>query len=205
MCCTDNSIFPENMQPLIITAGPFGPPWLPGDADVPVSWDEQVLAAVVCCNAGVTMLRVHVHDPATGHGSGAFDQFNNFIGRLRQAPPKMIRQVGGSISFAPTSADAEAMWLDYDTRHMLTEHDPKLVCVTIATGTTQRDIISILEPGDVRGTRMENNTGVKKTWATCRSIQERNTISSSSCACTRIASSPISYLSTSTKWRSSSG
>ena len=37
----DDSLYPENMQPLIINAAPYGPTWLPGDApDIPVTWDE---------------------------------------------------------------------------------------------------------------------------------------------------------------------
>lgn len=165
MYYTDDSIMPEKMQPLIITAAPYGPAWLPGDADIPVSWDEQIQAAVDCYNAGATMLHVHVRDPATGHGSVDFDQFNYMIGRLRQAVPKMILQVGGSISFAPKAADAKAKWLDYDTRHMLTELDPKPDCVTIATGTTQWDIVSMFEPDDIKGTHMENNKAVQEAWA----------------------------------------
>jgi uncharacterized protein (DUF849 family) len=50
------------------------------------------------------MLHVHVRDPETGQGSANFDQYNYLIGRLRQAVPKMILQVGGSISFAPHTA-----------------------------------------------------------------------------------------------------
>lgn len=165
MYYTDDSILPENMTPLIITAAPYGPEWLPGDADIPVSWDEQVQAAVDCYNAGATMLHVHVRDPATGHGSLDFDQFNYFIGRLRQAVPKMILQVGGSISFAPKTADGKAKWLDYDTRHMLTELDPKPDCVTIATGTTQWDIMSMMIPEDIVGTHLENNPQVQAAWA----------------------------------------
>ena len=42
MYFTNDSLFPENMQPLIITVAPFGPEWLPRDCDLPVSWDEQV-------------------------------------------------------------------------------------------------------------------------------------------------------------------
>ena len=82
MYFTDDSLFPENMQPLIITAAPFGPEWLPGDADIPVSWDEQVQKAVECYNAGAAMLHVHVRDPATGEGSSNFEQYNYFIGFL---------------------------------------------------------------------------------------------------------------------------
>jgi uncharacterized protein (DUF849 family) len=165
MYYTDDSILPENMAPLIITAAPYGPEWIPGDADIPVTWDEQVQAAVDCYNAGATMLHVHVRDPATGHGSVDFDQFNYFIGRLKQAVPKMILQVGGSISFAPKSADAKAKWLDYDTRHMLTEIDPKPDCVTVATGTTQWDIMSWMSADDIKGTHLENNPKVQAAWA----------------------------------------
>ena len=70
MYYTDNSILPENMEPLIITAAPYGPAWLPGDAsDIALTWDEQVKAAVDCYNAGATMLHFHVRNPATGMGS----------------------------------------------------------------------------------------------------------------------------------------
>ena len=94
MYYTDDSILPENMAPLIITAAPYGPAWLPGDADIPLTWDEQVQAAVDCYNAGATMLHVHVRDPKTGHGSVDFEQYNYLLGRLKQAVPKMILQVG---------------------------------------------------------------------------------------------------------------
>ena len=165
MYYTDESILPENMEPLIITAAPYGPEWVPGDADIPVTWDEQVQAAKDCYNAGATMLHVHVRDPATGHGSVDFDQFNYFIGRLKQAVPRMVLQVGGSISFAPKTADAKAKWLDYDTRHMLTELDPKPECVTIATGTTQWDVMSMFTPEDAKGTHLDNNPKVQAAWA----------------------------------------
>ena len=133
MYFTDDSLFPDLMQPLIITAAPYGPEWLPGDADVPVSFDEQVQKAVDCYNAGATVLHFHVRDPKTGQGSSNFDQYNELLGRVRKAVPKMIIQVGGSISFAPHTAEAKAKWLDYDTRHMLTELDPKPEFVTVTT------------------------------------------------------------------------
>jgi uncharacterized protein (DUF849 family) len=165
MYYTDDSILPENMAPLIITAAPYGPSWLPGDADIPVTWDEQIQTAVDCYNAGATVLHVHVRDPATGHGSTDFDEFNYMIGRLRQAVPKMILQVGGSISFAPKSDEAKAQWLDYDTRHMLTELDPKPDCVTVAIGTTQWDVMSMFVPGDIKGTHLDNNPPLQAAWA----------------------------------------
>jgi len=156
MYFTDDSLFPDTMAPMIITAAPFGPEWLPGDADVPLSWDDQVRRAVDCYNAGATMLHVHVRDPKTGQGSTNFDEYNYFIGRLRQAVPKMILQVGGSISFAPHTADAKAKWLDYDTRHMLTELNPKPDCVTVTTGTTLWDITQAFVPGDAKGTHLDD-------------------------------------------------
>jgi hypothetical protein len=77
----------------------------------------------------------------------------------------MILQVGGSISFSPKSDGAKAKWLDYDTRHMLTELDPKPDCVTVATGTTQWDITSWFTPDDIKGTHLDNNPAVQEAWA----------------------------------------
>jgi len=164
MYFTDDSLFPDLMQPLIITAAPFGPEWLPGDCDIPLTWDEQVQRAVDCYNAGATMLHVHVRDPKTGEGSVNFDEYNYFIGRLREAVPKMILQVGGSISFAPHTDDAKAKWLDYDTRHMLTELNPKPEFVTVTTGTTLWDVTQAFVPDDVKGTHL-NDPKVQAAWA----------------------------------------
>lgn len=164
MYYTDDSILPENMAPLIITVAPFGPQWLPEDADIPVTWDEQVQTAVDCWNAGATMLHVHVRNPATGKGSVDFDQYNHFLGLLRKAVPKMILQVGGSISFSPKSEDAKAKWLSYDTRHMLTELDPKPDCVTVSTGTTLWDVVSMMSKEDVKGTHLDDPK-VQAAWA----------------------------------------
>jgi uncharacterized protein (DUF849 family) len=157
MYFTDDSLFPENMQPLIITVAPYGPEWLPGDVeDLPLTWDQQIQAAVDCYNAGATVLHVHVRDPKTGQGSSNFADYNRFLADLRAAVPKMILQVGGSISFAPHTEDAKAKWLDYDTRHMLTELDPKPDCVTVTTGTTLWDITQAFVPGDVKGTHLDD-------------------------------------------------
>jgi uncharacterized protein (DUF849 family) len=111
MYYTDDSLLPENQDPLIITAAPYGPIWMPADypEDIPVSWDEQVQKAVDCYNAGATMLHIHVRDPKTGHISKNFKEYGDLVGRLRQAVPKMVLQVGGSISFAP-EGDEKAKW-----------------------------------------------------------------------------------------------
>ena len=104
---TDDALYPENMQPLIITAAPYGPTWLPGDApDIPVTWDEQVKSAVDCYNAGARVLHLHVRNPATGHLSADIEHYNFMMARLKEAVPKMIIQVGGSIAFSPKSDGA---------------------------------------------------------------------------------------------------
>ena len=92
MYYTDDALYPENQQPLIITAAPYGPAWLPSDfpEDIPVTWEQQVQAAVDCYNAGATHLHIHVRNPATGRGSKDFEQFNYLIGLLKQAVPEMI-------------------------------------------------------------------------------------------------------------------
>ena len=164
MYYTDNSILPEYMDPLIITAAPYGPQWLPQDADIPVSWDEQVQVAVDCYEAGATMLHFHVRNPATGKGSVDFDQYNYLLERVKKAVPEMIIQVGGSISFSPKTDDAKAKWLDYDTRHMLTELNPKPEFVTVSTGTSLWDVVSMMSKEDVKGTHLEDPK-VQAAWA----------------------------------------
>jgi uncharacterized protein (DUF849 family) len=156
MYFTNDSMLPENQQPLIITVAPFGPQWLPSDSDdIPVTWEEQTQRAVDCYNAGATVLHLHVRDPKTGHGSKNFNEFNEQIARVRKAVPKMIIQVGGSISFAPPEEpDAKAAWLGYDTRHMLTELNPKPDQITIVIGTVLMNILALTTPDDVQGTHL---------------------------------------------------
>ncbi|MFE3055996.1 3-keto-5-aminohexanoate cleavage protein [Nocardia sp. NPDC059239] len=155
MYFTDRSLLPENQAPLIITAAPYGPLWMPSDYpdDIPVTWDEQVQKAVDCFEAGARLLHIHVRDPKTGKISKNFAEYSAQIGRLREAVPDMVLQVGGSISFAP-EGDAVAKWRSYDTRHMLTELDPKPDQVTVAIGSTQYDITSMLTVDDIEGTHM---------------------------------------------------
>ncbi len=97
----DDSLLPENQEKLVIQVAPYGPEWLPSDSDdIPVSMDQQVQKAVDCYNAGATVLHVHVRE-ADGKGSKKMSTFNELLARLRVAVPKMLLQVGGSISFAP--------------------------------------------------------------------------------------------------------
>jgi uncharacterized protein (DUF849 family) len=165
MYYTDDALYPENMDPLIITAAPYGPAWKPGDADIPVTWKEQVQVAIDCQNAGATHLHIHVRNPATGLGSKDFEQFNEFLGMLKQAVPKMITSVGGSISFAPKGADGKAKWMDYDTRHMLTELNPAPDQVTIAIGTSMMDVMQMWSFDDIKGTHLENDEKAREAWA----------------------------------------
>jgi uncharacterized protein (DUF849 family) len=139
MYFTDDSLLPENQEPLIITAAPWGPAWVPSDypEDIAASWDDQVQKAVDCYNAGATILHVHCSDPQTGKVSKTLERYGYLLERLRKAVPKMVLQLGGSISFAPATEGEKAKWLGYDTRHMLAEITPKPDQVTVAILPTQ--------------------------------------------------------------------
>jgi uncharacterized protein (DUF849 family) len=152
----DDSLFPENQEKLVITAAPYGPEWEPGDfpEDIPLTMDEHVQAAVDCYDAGATVLHIHVRE-LDGKGSKRFSMFNELLGRLREAVPDMILQVGGSISFAPEGEGAEAKWLNDDARHMLAELEPKPDQVTIAINTNQMNIVELMSEDDVKGTSFE--------------------------------------------------
>ncbi len=150
----DDSLLPETQQPLVIQVAPYGPEFLPSDSDdIPVTMAEQVQKAVDCYNAGATVLHVHVRE-ADGKGSKRMSMFNEMMARLREAVPKMVLQVGGSISFAPEDAGDEARWLDDDTRHMLAELTPRPDQVTIAINTNQMNICELMGPDDVAGTSL---------------------------------------------------
>ena len=153
----DGSLYPENQQPLVITAAPYGPEWLPSDfpEDIPVTMADQVQKAVDCYNAGATVLHLHVRE-ADGRGSKRLSKFNELIAGIRAAVPQMIIQVGGSISFAPESEGAAAKWLSDDTRHMLAELDPKPDQVTVTINTSQMNVVEQFDREDIRGTSMED-------------------------------------------------
>jgi uncharacterized protein (DUF849 family) len=153
----DDALFPENQEPLVITVAPYGPEWMPSDfpEDIPVTMDEHVQKAVDCYNAGASVLHVHVRE-LDGHGSKRMSKFNELLGRLREAVPKMVLQVGGSISFAPESDGAEAKWLTDDTRHMLAELSPKPDQVTVAVNGSQMNITELMTPADIEGTSFQD-------------------------------------------------
>ncbi len=153
----DGHLFPENQQPLIITAAPYAPAWLPGDfpEDIPVTMEEQIQKAVDCYNAGATVLHLHVRE-LDGKGSKRLSQFNKLIAGVRKAVPEMIIQVGGSISFAPETDGAAAKWLSDDTRHMLAELDPKPDQVTVTINTSQMNVIEQFDDRDIKGSSWED-------------------------------------------------
>lgn len=150
----DDSLLPETQEKLVIQVAPYGPQWIPSDSnDIPVTFDEQVQKAIDCYNAGATVLHLHVREE-DGKGSKKMSQFNKMIGLIRQAVPDMIIQVGGSISFAPEGEGQSANWLDYDTRHMLAELNPKPEQVTIAINSSQMNLLEIMTDDDVAGTTL---------------------------------------------------
>lgn len=150
----DDSLLPENQEPLVIQVAPYGPQFLPGDSDdIAVTMDQQIQKAVDCYNAGATVLHVHVREE-DGKGSKRLSKFNEMLARLREAVPKMVLQVGGSISFAPESEGEAAKWLSDDTRHMLASLDPKPDQVTIAINTNQMNVTEILTKEDCGNTSM---------------------------------------------------
>ncbi|MEV0467750.1 3-keto-5-aminohexanoate cleavage protein [Nocardia tengchongensis] len=153
----DDAFFPENQDKLVITVAPYGPEWAVEDfpEDLPLTMDEHVQQAVDCYEAGASVLHIHVREE-DGKGSKRLSKFNELLGRLREAVPDMILQVGGSISFAPEGEGADAKWLSDDVRHMLAELDPKPDQVTIAINTSQMNIMELMTPGDIKGTSLEN-------------------------------------------------
>ncbi len=153
----DGHLFVENQQPLIITAAPYAPSWLPSDfpGEIAVTMDEQIQKAVDCYNAGATVLHLHVRE-LDGKGSKRLSMFNELIAGVRKAVPEMIIQVGGSISFAPESDGAAAKWLSDDTRHMLAELEPKPDQVTVTINTSQMNVLEQFDIRDIKGTSMED-------------------------------------------------
>jgi len=153
----DGHLFPENQQPLVITAAPYAPSWVPADfpEDIPVTMAQQIQKAVDCYNAGATVLHLHVRE-LDGKGSKRLSKFNELIAGVRKAVPEMIIQVGGSISFAPESEGAAAKWLSDDTRHMLAELEPTPDQVTVTVNTSQMNVVEHWDDADTRGTSMED-------------------------------------------------
>jgi len=150
----DDSLLPENQEKLCIQVAPYGPQWIPGDSDdIPLTMAEQVQKAVDCWNAGATVLHVHVRE-ADGKGSKRLSMFNEMLARLRDAVPKMVLQVGGSISFAPEDEGQAAKWMTDDTRHMLAELSPPPDQVTVAINTSQMNVMELMTEADTAGTSL---------------------------------------------------
>ncbi len=153
----DGHLFPENQQPLIITAAPYAPSWLPSDfpEEIAVTMEDQIQMAVDCYNAGATVLHLHVRE-LDGKGSKRLSKFNELIAGVRARVPEMIIQVGGSISFAPETEGAAAKWLSDDTRHMLAELEPKPDQVTVTVNTSQMNVVEQFDASDIKGSSWED-------------------------------------------------
>jgi uncharacterized protein (DUF849 family) len=82
--------------------------------------------------------------------------FNEMLARLREAVPKMVLQVGGSISFAPEDDGQAAKWMTDDTRHMLAELSPRPDQVTVAINTSQMNVMELMTEADAAGTSLAN-------------------------------------------------
>ncbi len=149
----DGSLHPENQEKLVITCAPYGPEWMPEDfpEDIPLTMEQHIQQAVDCYNAGATVLHLHVRE-LDGKGSKRLSMFNELLAGIRERVPKMILQVGGSISFAPESEGEAAKWLSDDTRHMLAELMPKPDQVTVAVNSNQMNIVEQMTEADLRGT-----------------------------------------------------
>ena len=53
----DDSLLPENQDPLVIQVAPYAPSFFPRDSDdIPLTMAEQVQKAVDCYNAGATWI-----------------------------------------------------------------------------------------------------------------------------------------------------
>ncbi|MFM1989775.1 MAG: hypothetical protein RJA99_2732 [Pseudomonadota bacterium] len=158
----DGHLYPENQDPLVITAAPYGPEWMPSDfpEDIPVTMEEQVRKAVDCYEAGASVLHLHVRE-LDGRGSKRLSKFNELIAGVRKAVPDMVIQVGGSISFAPETDGAAAKWLSDDTRHMLAELDPKPDQVTVTVNTVQMNVLEHMDDADIAGTTLATPEGYR--------------------------------------------
>jgi hypothetical protein len=87
-------------------------------------------------------------------------------GRLRNAVPKMILQLGGSISFAPAPGE-EAHAANYDTRHKLCTLTPRPDQITVMCGSTLYDQTAIHPLDAFEGTLLTKLTHLhtQKVWA----------------------------------------
>ncbi len=158
MYFTQDSLLPENQAPLMITAAPFGPQWMPrrlpgghrpslGTRRSRRRWTATTPAPRSCTSTSA------IPRPATCRRTSR--SMATSSGGCATAVPKMILQIGGSISFAPEPGK-EAHWQGYDTRHMLTEIDPKPDQITIVIGSSQMYILPLTTPDDAKGTSLEN-------------------------------------------------
>ena len=98
----DDSLLPENQDPLVIQVAPYAPSFLP--ARLPTTsrcrWRSRSRRRSIATMPARRVLHVHVREP-DGKGSKRLECSTRCSIVCATAVPKMILQVGGSISFAP--------------------------------------------------------------------------------------------------------
>ena len=156
MYFTNDSMLPENQQPLIITVAPFGPQWLPSDSDDIPSPGKNRL------KGGGLLQRRRNGAASSCPGSEDGSRLEKFqrVQRTDCAAAKGRTQDGHPSRrvdlIRPGRRAEKAQWLGYDTRHMLTELNPKPDQITIVIGTVQMNILDLTTPDDVQGTHLAN-------------------------------------------------
>ena len=118
----DDSLLPENQQPLVIQVAPYGPEFLPSDSpeDIPVTMAEQVQKAVDCWNAGATVLHALPRGRRRQGQQAAVDVQRDAGTAARRGARDAA--AGRRLDLVrPEGEGAEAKWLNDDTRHMLAE------------------------------------------------------------------------------------
>jgi len=130
---TDNSLLPSHQEPLIITAvtdlrvGSVTEPTITGKD----FWKDHIQLAADCLEAGASILHLTVQDPVTGRVTSQVAHWANFMARLRREVPGLLIQLDGAARLEPRGAAQRAEWRGLDSRHMLTEIEPKPDFVTI--------------------------------------------------------------------------
>ena len=129
MYFTDDSLLPENQAPLMITAAPYGPMWMPEDLTpeqkLPVTWEQgnknpnRRGLLQRGCHAPPA---IHVRDPKTGHISKKLSEYGEHqiaVSVCARPLPKRILQVLAGPSPLQPEPEEEAKLQSYDSRHKL--------------------------------------------------------------------------------------
>ncbi len=163
MYFTDDSLLPENQAPLMITAAPYGPMWMPGDITpdqrLPVTWEEQTQIAVDCFNAGATgrFCTSMCAIPRTGHIS---KNFKEYADQDRPTAPRGAQDDPASrrvhLWFAPEPGGGGRSSRATTRAISWPRSIPSRTRVTVACGTSLYDLTALHAAEAFAGTRFEN-------------------------------------------------